>query len=108
VSQKLANPITVLNWLNKLHKDERQELDIERDLKCWTCGKALTPNEIIIPQTGGSNAGRKKRHPECAYRIGLISKTDLEKLRTMKNLVFVSLMAGWIAVMAQYSVLVNG
>lgn len=109
MSQKLGNPIQFLKCLNKLHIDERQNLDPERDLKCWKCGIAFGPNDVIIPQKGGSGGGiRKKRHVECAYKIGLISKTDLEKLRAMKNLIFVTLMAGWIAVMAQYSVLVNG
>lgn len=108
MSQKLANPIQFLKYLNKLHIDERQNLDQERDLKCWKCGKPFGPDDIIIPQTGGSLGGRKKRHPECAYKVGLISKADLDKLRQMKNLLFVALMAGWLAVMGQYYVLVNG
>lgn len=108
MSQKLAGPITLIKYLNKLHKDERQQIDEERDLKCWVCGKYFESEDVIIPQTGAGKAGRKKRHPECAYRVGLITKDQLEKLKQFKNMVYVGLMAGWLMVMAQHVFLVRG
>lgn len=108
VSQKLAKPIQFLKYLNKLHVLERQSLEVERDLICWKCGKAFGPDDFILPQKGVGGAARKKRCPDCAFTLGMITKKDLERLKHFKNFIFVSLMAGWLMVIGQSYFLING
>lgn len=108
MSQRLANPIPFLKYLNRLHIDEKKSIDPARDLVCWKCGKEFTENDIIIPQGAIGKGGRKKRHLHCAFSAGLLTKQQYEKLRQLKNVIYVVLLTGWAMAAAQHIILANG
>lgn len=93
-------------YLNGLSVEKITGLDVQKDLTCHKCGHLFQEGERAISARNRINS--PKRHISCAFKIGLISREDMHALERMKNYIFAGLMTGWIMVMAQYYVLING
>jgi hypothetical protein len=95
-----------VDYLNGLSVDKITRLEVLKDLTCHKCGKLFQEGEQALSFRNRINS--PKRHVICAFRLGLITREDLNRLERLKNLIFAGLMTGWLMIMAQYYVVING